>query len=537
MLVVNGFIRFALLGAILLAHPLLKADGGSKAEPATCRTTLIKDITIISADQHRVSSQTGFVLLDGGKIAHVGQTKPVLNQPLAGKPGSHPLICNEIDGRGKYLTPGLIDSHVHTGQMIGFAKKHHAKYPALVKSYLQQEPRNYLYFGFTTVLDLGERDSAVEKAWRDSEFAPNLLGVGLSVRQFDGYGHNFYPKPQRYTALHNWVYNPEQVPDIPPQWDLSRHTPKMAIQNAVNAGAVAIKVFHEDGFSGVIKGLKNPSPAILSEIVKEAHAQKLPVLLHATSLAAYKMGIEAKVDILAHGLWHFETGNFLDVAPPARLQIENVIDAVVKQGIYVQPTLRVVLSESDISSGKLLLHPDLKHALPAPLLAWFASDEGKWGTVALEEEMDQFKPDKTVANQAYLQASANRVQHMLGWMAKKGVKLIVGTDSPVNWNGLGGVAGLNGLLEMQAMAKAGVSLEQIFIAATARNARALRLDASIGSVAQGMNADLLILRSNPLQDIAAWNDIDTVIVRGQLIARAVLSASKQQEPKQQELKQ
>ena len=393
---------------------------------------------------------------------------------------------------------------------------------------MQQEPRNYLYFGFTTLLDLGERDTGVEQAWRESEFAPNLLSIGQGVRQFDGYGHNFYAKPQRYTALPNWVYNPEQANQIPAQFDLSRHTPKAAVEKAVNAGAVALKVFHEDGFSGVIKGLNNPSPALLSEIVQQAHAQNLPVLLHSTSLAAYKAGISAKVDILAHGLWHFETGNFLDVAPPARLQIEKVMDDVVKQGIYVQPTPRVVLSEGDIYNSTLLPHPDLKHALPAPLLDWFASAEGKWGAAALDEEMSEFKPDKSVANQEYLQASAKRVQHMLGWMAKKGVKLIFGTDSPVNWNGLGGVAGLNGWLELQAMAQAGVSLEQIFIAATARNARALKLDASIGSVSKGKYADLLILNANPLKNIAAWNDIDTVIVRGKPIARAALSALAQQ---------
>ena len=414
------------------------------------------------------------MLLDGEKIAYVGSSQPAIADKLTATANPHPMTYTEIDGRGKYLTPGLIDSHVHTGQMIGFAKKHYAKYPELVKSYLQQEPRNYLYFGFTTLLDVGDWDQAIAKNWRASEFAPNLFGVGQTVRQFDGYGQNFYPKPARYTAMPNWVYNPEQVPDIPKEFDLSRHTAQAAVQNAVNAGAIALKVFYEDGFSGVIKGLKTPSATLLQDIVQQAHAQNLPVLLHSTSLAAYKMGLNAKVDILAHGLWHFEAGNFLDIAPPARLQVDKVMDEVVRQGIYVQPTLRVVLSESDISNWGLLHHPDLPHALPAPLLSWFASEEGKWGMAELDEEMNNFKPDKAIANQVYLQANTKRVQHMLGWMAKKGVKLIVGTDSPVNWNGLGGVAGLNAWLELQAMAKAGVSLEQIFIAATSRNARAIK---------------------------------------------------------------
>ena len=126
--------------------------------------------------------------------------------------------------------------------------------------------------------------------------------------------------------------------------------------------------------------------------------------------------------------------------------------------------------------------------------------------------------------QEYLQVSAKRVGHMLGWVAKKGVKLIFGTDSPVNWNGLGGVAGLNGWLEFQAMAQAGVSLGQLFLAATARNARALKLGASIGSGEQGKICRFADLNANPLKDIAAWNDIDTVIVRGKPIARAALSA-------------
>lgn len=58
--------------------------------------------------------------------------------------------------------------------------------------------------------------------------------------------------------------------------------------------------------------------------------------------------------------------------------------------------------------------------------------------------------------------------------------------------------GLNGYLEMQQLHEAGLSLEQIFQAATINNAREFKLDSQVGTIEPGKIANLVLLRKSPL---------------------------------------
>ena len=65
----------------------------------------------------------------------------------------------------------------------------------------------------------------------------------------------------------------------------------------------------------------------------------------------------------------------------------------------------------------------------------------------------------------------------------------------------------------------------LFSAATFNNACAFNLQNLYGSVEKEKIANLLILNSNPLLNVEAYNDIDMVIIRGDLIERNQLSAA------------
>ena len=73
----------------------------------------------------------GFVLFEGERIVYVGEEKP---EGL----GNH----KELDGKGKFLIPGLIDSHVHLANTAGFTEQLKKKYPELVDAYFEQLPRS-----------------------------------------------------------------------------------------------------------------------------------------------------------------------------------------------------------------------------------------------------------------------------------------------------------------------------------------------------------------------------------------------------------
>ena len=69
------------------------------------------------------------------------------------------------------------------------------------------------------------------------------------------------------------------------------------------------------------------------------------------------------------------------------------------------------------------------------------------------------------------------------------------------------------------MKEAGVSLHTILSSATINNAKAFHLDDSIGSLAIGKKANLIMMTKNPLMDIEAYDAIEKVVIGGEVIKR------------------
>ena len=190
---------------------------------------------------------------------------------------------------------------------------------------------------------------------------------------------------------------------------------------------------------------------------------------------------------------------------------------------YVQPTVRVVLAEQQALEAELQLPAVLQQALPPGLLNWYQSEAGRWGradqldfTAALKQRLPLAPVAAAASAQQLATRMALRATRMLQQMQAQQVQLILGTDTPSPDSSPVTIAGANGIAELQAWADAGVPLTDIFLAATARNARAFRLPA--GEIQPGKVADLLLLDSNPLQSVQAYQHIDRWIVRGKLLS-------------------
>jgi imidazolonepropionase-like amidohydrolase len=76
---------------------------------------------------------------------------------------------------------------------------------------------------------------------------------------------------------------------------------------------------------------------------------------------------------------------------------------------------------------------------------------------------------------------------------------------------------------MERWVEAGVSEAALFRALTVENARAFGLDGELGTIEPGRKAHLLLLDENPLEDVSAWDAIDTVILAGRPIDRESLA--------------
>src|SRR5690242_19107267 len=79
-------------------------------------TTVIRDVTVISA-QRPAPMEHAYVRIEGGRIAEVSR------RPLKGGV--------QIEGRGKFLIPGLIDTHVHLTQVPGMEARQRSAHPDL----------------------------------------------------------------------------------------------------------------------------------------------------------------------------------------------------------------------------------------------------------------------------------------------------------------------------------------------------------------------------------------------------------------------
>jgi imidazolonepropionase-like amidohydrolase len=79
-------------------------------------------------------------------------------------------------------------------------------------------------------------------------------------------------------------------------------------------------------------------------------------------------------------------------------------------------------------------------------------------------------------------------------------------------------------MEMLELRKAGMSLAQIFRAATIGNARQFKLESQLGSIEPGKIANLVLMKRSPLESGDAYDSITTVFVHGQAVPRASLSA-------------
>jgi imidazolonepropionase-like amidohydrolase len=425
-----------------------------------------------------------------------------------------------VDGRGLFLTPGLIDSHVHLGDIPGMNAEQEARHPDIAKAAREQIPRSFLLHGFTTLVDLISTPQAMAR-WQAHELVPDTYFCG-GAALMDGYPMNWVPKPARYQVAPYMLIEPGM--EAPAGIDPTMHTPAAVVTRMKADGAICVKTFFERGF-GSAHNLPVPKLETIRELVRAAHAAGLPVLIHANSSDAQAFAVAAGVDIVAHGLWNWRD------TPPPNTEItpveKKILDGVLAGHLGWQPTIQVLYGERDLFNPALLADPQLAQVMPASLIEWYRTPEGQWFHDTLADEYHDAKGKDPQAIEAIVNEDyaipIGRVEHATGYLAQHGARLLFGTDTP-SAPTYANPPGLNGWLEMQRLVAANVTPAQIFQAATWSNARALKLDGEIGTVSVGKRANLLLLRADPTQTVQAYSGIVKIILGGRVLEPATLSA-------------
>ena len=282
---------------------------------------VISDVTVVSPERAAVLEHA-YVRIVDGKIAELSE------RPLRGE--------TEIDGKGRFLVPGLIDSHVHLALPPGFPapmnSEQAAAHPEIVAAALEQDPRSFLYFGFTTVIDLvGTAERTAQ--WNARELRPDAHFCGATAIINGQVRRILYPY---------FSYGLPWEKRMVPVTDATQQTPEAVVARIVADGAICVKTVDEAGIPGVMDGIM-PTVDEGRALVAAAHARSLPVLIHANRVKSQAFAVAAGVDVIVHGMWR-------NPDDPMALDDEarEVLAGVVRGNIGYQPTTQVIAGFVDM---------------------------------------------------------------------------------------------------------------------------------------------------------------------------------------------
>ena len=434
----------------------------------------IEHVTVISPERAAPTRDATVSVHDGRIVAAVNTT-------------------HVIDGRGVYLVPGLIDSHVHLYFVPGMTGEQERKQPDIVSEARKQIPRSYLYAGFTTLIDLISAPVAMDR-WNSYAPVPDTYFCGGAALK-DGYPMNYMPAPGRYALFPYMIVDTDS-------------SARASVARMKANGAICVKTFFERGF-GATHDLPVPSLHTIRALVHAAHDAGLPVLIHANSAEAQRFGLAAGVDIMAHGLWHWTEAPQATALVPS---IRGLLDSIVQARVGWQPTIQVLPGLRDLFDPAYLSSATLRQFLPASLIAWYGTKEGQ----AYRDEIAAGGDLTWARARANFAPPIRRDVVATGYLAEHHARLLFGTDTP-SAPTYANPPGLNAWLEMQDLVDAGVTAAQIFQMATLANAQALKLDKEVGTVQVGKRANLLLLREDPTQSIHAYRTIVKVILHGRVL--------------------
>jgi imidazolonepropionase-like amidohydrolase len=229
-------------------------------------------------DGRTVKQRTG-VLVDEGRVAWVGAHA---RAPRSARD------ADEIDGRGRTLTPGLIDCHVHLcfdggADFAGESREMTSDAVATVKAV--RNAARTLERGVTTVRDLGGRGDSVIQVGRGVEkgliAGPRILAAGHALTITGGHGHS--------VGFAREVDGPDAL--------------RRAVREEIRAGATAIKLVATGGV--LTPGISHHFTAFTQEeldaAVDEAHSWGRVVGAHAIGPEGIIRAVRAGVDSIEHG--------------------------------------------------------------------------------------------------------------------------------------------------------------------------------------------------------------------------------------------
>ncbi|MCB2078913.1 MAG: amidohydrolase family protein [Novosphingobium sp.] len=438
-------ILIAAFSAVLVPNRAFAAD--------TAPDLLIRNVRLIDLAADEPEWREGMaVLVRNGRIVAVTTGNAI---PATGD-------MTVIDGKGRYLLPGLYDLHVHLWDQAGLGA--------------------YLAHGVTTIrnasgmpfhLDLAKRIAASELP------GPRLLTTGPIL---NSHGENEQPNHQIVTT---------------------RAEARAAVRSQYEQGFRHVKVYSNltrEAWGGIRDEAAKRGMSIMGHTPEGVRTAGVPRekpfdMAFEPFLNSGFVTIEHVESIVWHALRNRHD------AQAAR----KLASRIAASGTAVDPTLvafRNLLHVAE-TRGKYLRRPGTELMNPL-IMSLEAPNFERWSNEAVEPNAEAFAFQKEVTRM----------------LADAGVLLVAGTDAGIFTN----VPGASLIDELELLEEAGLSPAQVLRIATLNPAIALNEDAERGRIAVGQVADMVLTEADPLADFATLRRPALVVTAGLPFDREALDS-------------
>jgi hypothetical protein len=410
-------------------------------------TVVITGVAVIPMDRDEVL-QNQTVIVENGRISYVGAAR------------SAPAGATVVDGRGKFLIPGIAEFHAHVPNGGGAIHAHRAL-------------SLYALAGVTTA--------------RGMLGAPLHLALRDSIRNGQVFGPRLLTSGPSFNA------------------------------NTVSSPAVAVAMVTDQKNAGydLLKIHPGVPRVAFDSLAATANRLRIPFSGHVPLEIGLDIALTSKYSTIDHldgfleAMYNGtqpltpELNGFFGLGIVRQLdqsRFPSIVDRVKASGVAMVPT-QILMDNytNELTGEQLTSTEEFKYWLPPAVAQWRTM---KNNLLAQRQASSEQRQEFTALRRKFIKT-----------LYDSGVTFLLGSDAPQFWN----VPGFSAHRELGALVAAGLTPYQALRTGTVNVAKFLGEEGRSGVVRAGARADLILLDANPLQDIGSTLRISGVVVNGRWV--------------------
>ncbi|GHA62231.1 amidohydrolase family protein [Pontibacter akesuensis] len=389
---------------------------------------------------------------------------------------------NTIEGKGRLVVPGFIDTHTHLYHTFGDAE--HAP-DSLDDSHRQRLSEAYLKYGTTTIVEMGQTEKWISASieWQKNPLPdfPNLyISGGALISALDrplAFTHAEIASPEaarkkvkEYAKMgikHIKLYSFLDEPEFSAAVEEAKNQ-KLTISGHVDRGGVSMFDAMESGVSNFEHMLSLPSNVIDFDNHWNLLNDKYDLV-----------DIETIDEWVAVMILSFE---YIEENPGYKSRMNELLDEMAKNNATLSTTIHQMGAVAEET--------------------YFFTSFGK------DSQQNLSLPNYSEKHKLKLKKAFGVLMRTLKQAFDKGIKIRIGTDSRRGGEAL--------LSELLLLSEAGIPVEDILQIATWNGAEAMKIESKYGSIETGKKADLLIFEQSPFDNYKNFLSEKTVIKGGKV---------------------